>query len=74
MYKTLSARHLPLETGGIDRAGFLRALTKIGYDGPVVPEPCNAPLNALAASDPEAAAQKVSDAMSRLRAQAGLSA
>ena len=47
-------------------------LFTIGYDGPVVTEPFNAPLNALAASDPKAAAQKVSDAMSRLWAESGL--
>lgn len=61
-----NARHLPLETGGIDLHGFMRALTRIGYDGPVVTEPFNAPLNALAAQDPEAAARQVSEAMARL--------
>jgi sugar phosphate isomerase/epimerase len=67
-----NARHLPLETGGIDLAGFMRALARIGYDGPVVTEPFNAPLNALAAQDPEAAARQVSQAMSRLWAISGL--
>ena len=61
-----NARYLPLDTGGIDLVGFIGALAKIGYDGPVVTEPFNAPLNALAARDPEAAARQVSEAMSRL--------
>ena len=34
-----NVRRLPGETGVIDLAGFLGALAKIGYDGPVVPEP-----------------------------------
>ena len=61
-----NARHLPLAGGGIDLEGFMRALARIGYDGPVVTEPFNAPLNALAATDPKAAAAQVSEAMSRL--------
>ena len=32
-------RRLPGETGIIDIIGFLRALKRIGYDGPVAPEP-----------------------------------
>ena len=40
-------RELPLATGVIDVAVFLRALAKIGYDGPVRPEPFNKALNAL---------------------------
>ena len=67
-----NARHLPLEGGGIDLEGFMRALARIGYDGPVVTEPFNAPLNALAASDPVAAATRVSQAMSRLWARSDL--
>lgn len=63
-------RHLPLETGVLDLPGFLRALHALGYDGPVVTEPFNAPLNALAATDPAAAARKVSAAMDRLWALA----
>lgn len=67
-----NARHLPLETGGIDLEGFMRALARIGYDGPVVTEPFNAPLNALAATDPKAAAAQVSKTMSRLWAMSDL--
>jgi len=38
-------RELPAATGFIDLAGFLKALQKIGYDGPVRPEPFNKILN-----------------------------
>ncbi|MDZ4198722.1 MAG: sugar phosphate isomerase/epimerase family protein [Kiritimatiellia bacterium] len=40
-------RELPLATGGIDLGGFLGALRRIGYDGPVTAEPMNPALNAL---------------------------
>jgi sugar phosphate isomerase/epimerase len=40
-------RELPLATGVIDVAGFLRALNQIGYDGPVRAEPFNKALNEL---------------------------
>ncbi len=40
-------RELPLATGIIEVAGFLNALQKIGYDGPVRAEPFNKPLNDL---------------------------
>lgn len=40
-------RRLPGETGVIDIGGFLNALRKIGYDGPVVPEPFEKLLHAL---------------------------
>jgi sugar phosphate isomerase/epimerase len=36
-----NARELPLATGVIDVAAFLRALGAIGYDGPVRAEPFN---------------------------------
>jgi sugar phosphate isomerase/epimerase len=44
-------RRLPGETGMIDIAGFLNALRKIHYDGPVVPEPFDKKLNELAPSE-----------------------
>ena len=34
-----SVRRMPGETGVIDIIGFMKALKKIGYDGPVTPEP-----------------------------------
>lgn len=44
-------RRLPGETGMIDIAGFLNALRKINYDGPVVPEPFDKKLNGLSPSE-----------------------
>jgi sugar phosphate isomerase/epimerase len=40
-------RELPAATGVIDAATFVNALHRIGYDGPVRPEPFNKALNAL---------------------------
>jgi sugar phosphate isomerase/epimerase len=40
-------RELPLATGVIDVQAFLDALRRIGYDGPVRPEPFNQAVNAL---------------------------
>tara|TARA_B100000963_G_scaffold88647_1_gene76164 strand:- start:53 stop:1006 length:954 start_codon:yes stop_codon:yes gene_type:complete len=40
-------RELPLATGTIDAKGFLNALVKIGYDGPVRAEPFNQSLRDL---------------------------
>jgi len=42
-----SARELPLATGVIDAAAFLKALAAIGYDGPVRAEPFNEPLRKM---------------------------
>jgi sugar phosphate isomerase/epimerase len=58
-----SVRCLPGDTGVIDIAGFLNALRRIGYDGPVVPEPFVRELNEL---PPETVAQRVSEAMDRV--------
>ena len=55
-------RELPLATGVIDLAGFLQALSVIGYDGPMRAEPFNKPLNAL---ENEPACEAVSAAMQR---------
>lgn len=65
-------RHLPLETGVLDLAGFMRGLKAIGYDGPVTTEPFNARINEIAGRDPKAAATEVSAAMDRLWQMAGL--
>ena len=40
-------RDLPCATGVIDLKTFLGALNRIGYDGPVRPEPFNAELRQL---------------------------
>ncbi|MBI1389588.1 MAG: TIM barrel protein [bacterium] len=44
-------RELPCATGVIDMKGFLNALNKIGYDGPVTVEPFNQPLWDMNADD-----------------------
>jgi sugar phosphate isomerase/epimerase len=53
-------RELPAATGVIDVATFLTALVRIGYDGPVRPEPFNKALNAM---DNEAACAAASKAL-----------
>jgi sugar phosphate isomerase/epimerase len=50
-----NARELPVATGVIDIATFMTALHRIGYDGPLRPEPFNQALNALD-NDPACAA------------------
>ncbi|MCW8129721.1 MAG: sugar phosphate isomerase/epimerase [Planctomycetota bacterium] len=44
-------RELPAATGVIDIKGFLGALKKIGYDGPLTVEPFNEPLKKLSVKD-----------------------
>ena len=61
-----TVRALPLETGVIDLAGFMRELRKTGYDGPVMPEPFSQRLAELAAADPLAAAREAGRAMEKL--------
>lgn len=58
-----NVRALPGATGVIDLAGFLGALKKIGYSGPVVPEPFDA---SLAKLPPEEAAKRVGAAMAKV--------
>ena len=67
-------RRLPLETGVIDLATFMRKLAALGYDGPVTTEPFSARINAIAAEDPLAAARAVSDAMDKLWQAGGIAA
>lgn len=62
-------RLLPGDSGVIDVAGFLRALAGLGYDGPVVVEPFNAALAALA---PEARVAAVAASLARVWSAAGL--
>jgi sugar phosphate isomerase/epimerase len=50
-----NARELPLATGVIDAAGFLRALAAIGYDGPVRAEPFNEAVRKMPPEDAVAA-------------------
>jgi sugar phosphate isomerase/epimerase len=55
-----NVRALPLATGVIDAAGFLNALNRIGFDGPVEAEPFDAELRKL---PPDEALAKTSLAM-----------
>jgi sugar phosphate isomerase/epimerase len=64
-----NVRALPLETGEIDLAGFLKALTAIGYDGPVTPEPFSKRVNAMPA---EEAVRETGESMRRAWEAAGL--
>jgi sugar phosphate isomerase/epimerase len=61
-----TVRTLPMETGVIDLVGFMGALRKMGYDGPVMPEPFSQRLNDLAATDSEAAAREAARSMDAL--------
>jgi sugar phosphate isomerase/epimerase len=55
-------RRLPAATGVIDIAVFLRALQKIGYDGPVRAEPFDENLRQL---EPDQAVAKTAEAMKK---------
>ena len=61
-------RELPAATGVIDTATFLTALVRLGYDGPVRPEPFNRTLNAME-NEPACAAVSAAlhNAMTRIR-------
>jgi sugar phosphate isomerase/epimerase len=65
-------RALPLETGVLDAVDFMQRLQRIGFRGPVMPEPFSAPLNELAAIDPLSAARKLGQSMDLLWERAGL--
>jgi len=58
-------REIPLATGVINISGFINALHKTGYDGPVAAEPLGAPVRNL---PPEEALATVADAMKRMMA------
>jgi len=64
-----NVRCLPGETGIIDISGFLKALKKIGYDGPVTPEPFDESLKKMPIRN---AILKVSEAVNRVWRSAGL--
>jgi predicted xylose isomerase-like sugar epimerase len=50
----------------------MEKLRRMGYDGPVMPEPFSARVNELAKSEPLAAARLVGESMDKLWAAAGL--
>jgi sugar phosphate isomerase/epimerase len=62
-------RAMPGETGVIDIAGFLGALDRIGFDGPITAEPFNPKLRELPR---EEAARLVSKSLDTIFAAAGL--
>ena len=66
-----SVRCLPMESGVIDTAGFLKALIAIGYDGPVTTEPFS---KKLADMTPDEACRVTADSMRKAWQAAGLSA
>ncbi|HEX8958878.1 MAG TPA: sugar phosphate isomerase/epimerase family protein [Solirubrobacterales bacterium] len=61
-----NVRELPMATGVIDLPGFMGKLSKMGYDGPVMPEPFSARLNEIAATDQLAAAKIAAESMKKL--------
>lgn len=63
-------RRLPMETGVIDLPGFMGKLRKLGYDGPITPEPFSQRVNAIA--DPLEAAQLTAEYMDQLWRASGL--
>jgi sugar phosphate isomerase/epimerase len=65
-------RRQPCATGVIDLAGFMAALKRIGYDGPVTAEPFDKQLNAMAAENPKAAASTTAQTLGELWRVAGL--
>jgi sugar phosphate isomerase/epimerase len=65
-----NVRCLPMETGVIDLPSFMRKLAKLGYDGPVTPEPFSARVNAI--ENPLEAAQLTAGYMDKMWAAAGL--
>jgi len=64
-----SRRAMPGETGVIDIAGFLGALSTIGYDGPVMAEPFSQAVRDL---PPDEAVRVTSESLDRVFAAAGI--
>lgn len=64
-----NVRRLPGETGVIDLVGFLKILDKIGYDGPVTPEPFSERVNKM--DDPEEAARVTIEGLNKAWREAG---
>jgi sugar phosphate isomerase/epimerase len=59
-------RKMPVTTGVIDMRGFINALVKIGYDGPVECEPFDTELRRM---EDNAALQKTIESLNRLWGQ-----
>jgi sugar phosphate isomerase/epimerase len=65
-------RCLPMETGVIDLPGFMSKLNRMGYGGPVTPEPFSQRINAIARQDPHAAARLAAEYMDEMWQASGL--
>ena len=65
-------RLLPMESGVIPATAMMRKLAEIGFAGPVIAEPFNDQLNALAATDPAAAAKQTQASIAKLFAASGI--
>ncbi len=65
-----NVRGLPGSTGVIDVVGFLQSLKKIGYEGPVTPEPFEKSLAELPSD--EARLKLVGDSMTKIFRSAGI--
>ena len=65
-------RTLPMETGVIPAPAMMARLAAIGYDGPVIAEPFSARINALAETDPLAAATETRESITKLFAASGI--
>lgn len=63
-------RRMPMETGVIDLVGFLKALDRMNYDGPVTVEPFSERVRSLS---PEEAAAETVESLRKAFAAAGLS-
>jgi sugar phosphate isomerase/epimerase len=65
-------RLLPMESGVIPAPAMIAKLAELGFDGPVIAEPFNDRLNAIAATDPAAAATETIQSITKLYAAAGI--
>ncbi len=65
-------RLLPMESGVIPAPAMIAKLAELGFDGPVIAEPFNDRLNAIAATDPAAAATETVESIRKLYAAAGI--
>ena len=63
-------RRMPMESGVIDLAAFMRKLSDLGYDGPVTTEPFSPRLKEI--DDPEQAALLTAEYMGKLWEAGGL--
>lgn len=64
-----NVRCLPGETGVINLTGFLKALKRIGFDGPVTPEPFSEKVSRMS---PEEAVKTTGEALKKVWLEAGL--